>query len=55
MIRDMIDFLASSKEPDYGITDGLRPLLIRSLSTNRFWHGVLSGNQGDPEPALPQE
>ena len=28
MIRDMIDFLVSSKAPDYGITDELSPLLV---------------------------
>jgi hypothetical protein len=29
MIRDMIDFLAASKDPDYGITDELTALLAR--------------------------
>ena len=29
MIREMIDFLVSSKEPDYGITDELKALLVR--------------------------
>jgi hypothetical protein len=29
MIRGMIDFLASSKEPDYGISDGMKVLLVR--------------------------
>ena len=29
MLRGMIDFLASSKAPDYGITEGLKALLVR--------------------------
>ena len=29
MIRGMIDFLASSRTPDYGITDELKALLVR--------------------------
>jgi hypothetical protein len=29
MIREMIDFLVSSKEPDYGITDERKALLVR--------------------------
>jgi hypothetical protein len=29
MIRGMIDFLAASKEPDYGITDAIKALLVK--------------------------
>jgi hypothetical protein len=28
MMRDIIEFLASSKEPDYGITEGIKALLV---------------------------